>query len=62
MIAQDTSCDGVLNQIVSVQSAINGVSKLLLEQHLESCIAERSEEERTKVVKEIMVIVDKLIK
>lgn len=38
LIEQDSYCDDVLNQIASVQSALNGVGKLLLEHHMKSCV------------------------
>lgn len=62
MIDRDTYCDDVLNQIASVQSALNGVAKLLLEHHMKSCIIERIQEGDTNVVKELMVTVNKLMK
>ena len=34
LIEKDTYCDDVLHQISSVQSALNGVGKLLLEHHM----------------------------
>ncbi|MGN8772216.1 metal-sensitive transcriptional regulator [Paenibacillus barengoltzii] len=62
MIDRDTYCDDVLNQIASVQSALNGVAKLLLEHHMKSCVIERIQEGDTNVVKELMVTVNKLMK
>jgi len=41
MIEKYAYCDDVLNQIASAQSALNGVSKLLLEKHMKSCIREQ---------------------
>src|SRR6478609_884347 len=41
LIEKDTYCDDVLNQIAAVQSALNGVGKLLLEHHLNSCVIDR---------------------
>jgi len=38
MIEKGVYCDDVLNQISSVQSALNGVAKLLLEKHMRFCI------------------------
>ena len=41
MIEKDAYCDDVLNQIAAIQSALNGVGKLLLEGHMKSCVIER---------------------
>ncbi|MDH4619977.1 CsoR family transcriptional regulator [Brevibacillus invocatus] len=62
MIEKDTYCDDVLNQIASVQSALNGVGKLLLEHHMKSCVMERIQEGDTEVLKELMTSITKLMK
>jgi DNA-binding FrmR family transcriptional regulator len=38
MIEEGVYCDDILNQIASAQSALYGVSRLLLEKHMHSCI------------------------
>lgn len=62
LIEKDTYCDGVLNQISSVQAALNGVGRLLLEHHLKSCVIERIQEGDSEVLTELMVTINKLIK
>ncbi len=62
MIEKDTYCDDVLNQIASVQSALNGVGKLLLEHHLKSCVIERIQEGDTEVITELMTTMNKLMR
>lgn len=62
MIEKDTYCDDVLNQIASVQSALNGVGKLLLEHHLKSCVVERIQEGDDEVLTELMTTINKLLK
>lgn len=62
LIEKDTYCDDVLNQIASVQAALNGVGKLLLEHHLKSCVLERIQEGDTEVVAELMTTMKKLMK
>ncbi|MBE0410969.1 MAG: metal-sensitive transcriptional regulator [Anaerolineales bacterium] len=57
MIESESYCIDVLRQIQAVQSALNRVSKLILDEHLHSCLitAVRGEniEERERVLKEI---------
>ncbi|WP_319796216.1 metal-sensing transcriptional repressor, partial [Veillonella nakazawae] len=36
LIEKDTYCDDVITQIAAIQSALNGVSKILLEGHLKN--------------------------
>jgi DNA-binding FrmR family transcriptional regulator len=62
LIEKDTYCDDVLNQIASVQSALNGVGKLLLEHHLKSCVIERIQDGDMDVVTELMTTMNKLMK
>ncbi|UKS26765.1 metal-sensitive transcriptional regulator [Paenibacillus sp. HWE-109] len=62
LIEKDTYCDDVLNQIAAIQSALNGVGKLLLEHHLNSCVIERIQEGDNEVIKELMITVNKLMK
>ena len=40
MLAEHRDCDDVLTQVSGVKAAINQVSILLLEGHLETCVAE----------------------
>lgn len=62
MIERDVYCDDILHQIASVQSALNGVGKQLLEDHLKSCVVERIEEGDRDVLDELLITVSKLMK
>ncbi|WP_314588636.1 metal-sensitive transcriptional regulator [Paenibacillus terrigena] len=62
LIEKDTYCDDVLNQIASIQSALNGVGKLLLEHHMKSCIVERIQEGDHDVLDELLTTMNKLMK
>ena len=42
MIEEDVYCDDVLTQIRATRSALNSVATKLLEQHMKSCIADKS--------------------
>jgi DNA-binding FrmR family transcriptional regulator len=62
LIEKDTYCDDVLNQISSIQSALNGVGKLLLEHHMKSCVIERIQEGDHEVINELLTTMNKLMK
>ncbi len=62
LIEKDTYCDDVLNQIASIQSALNGVGKLLFENHMKSCIVERIQEGDMDVIDELMTTMNKMMK
>lgn len=58
MIEEDVYCMDILKQVKAVQQALERVSALTLETHLNTCVATaiRSEDEgeQTRVVREIM--------
>ncbi|WP_088105574.1 metal-sensitive transcriptional regulator [Halalkalibacter urbisdiaboli] len=62
LIEKDTYCDDVITQIAAVQSALNGVSKILLEGHLKSCVVERIQEGDLDVLDEVLTTVHRLMK
>jgi CsoR family transcriptional regulator, copper-sensing transcriptional repressor len=62
MISEDVYCDDVLNQISSVNSALSGVKRLLLEAHLKSCVVEQIQKGETEVIDEVLKTIEKMIK
>lgn len=62
LIEKDTYCDEVLNQIAAIQSALNGVGKLLLEGHMKSCVVGRIQSGDLEVIDELLITVHKLMK
>ncbi len=57
MLAEDAYCIDVIHQIQAVQAALNKISSMILEEHLNSCLitAVRGEDpdERERVLREI---------
>lgn len=62
LIEKDTYCDDVLHQIAAIQSALNGVGKLLLAGHLKSCVVERIQDGDMDVVDELLKTMNTLMK
>jgi DNA-binding FrmR family transcriptional regulator len=62
LVEEDTYCDDVLTQIAAVQSALNGLGKLLLEGHMKSCVVERIQDGDMEVIEELLVTVKRLMK
>ena len=58
MVEEDAYCIDIVNQIQAVQSALNKVNTLVLDQHLHTCVtaAIRSDdvEERERVIGEVL--------
>lgn len=61
MIKEGAYCDDVLNQIASVQSALNGVAKLLLSQHMKTCIKDQIIEGDDNSIDEVLDTVFRFI-
>lgn len=60
MIEDDTYCIDVIRQVQAVQAALNKVSKMVLDEHLHSCLitAVRGEDpdERERVLQEVVEV------
>ena len=62
MIQGDVYCDDVLHQILSVEAALTGVKKMLLEAHMKSCIIDQVGRGDFAVIDELMTTIGKMIK
>ena len=62
MIEENVYCDDILNQFLSVDAAINGVRKTLLEAHMKSCVVEQIQEGKVQVLDELLVTIGKMTK
>lgn len=62
MIDENVYCDDILNQFKSVDSAINGVRKSLLEAHMKSCVVHQIQEGHLEVVDELLSTIGKMTK
>lgn len=54
MIENEKYCDEVLNQISSVKSALDGVSRGLLKSHIRTCVTERIRGNDSKILEEFI--------
>lgn len=62
MVTADKSCDEVLVQIAAIKSALNSVSRVLLEDHIRTCVVKDLENKEYNVVDELMGTLKKMIK
>ena len=56
MVEEDRYCGDVLTQLAAVESAIKSVRRLVLQDHLETCVVERVQEGDTEVIEELMTL------
>ena len=61
MIENDEDCSEVLIQISAIQSALNGLGKQIIKEHLTHCIAHAIEEGDTKAVEDFQHAIDKVL-
>ncbi len=62
MIENDAYCNDVMNQILSIKSALDSVNKLILESHINTCVVDKIKNDDTKVLDELMNTISKIIK
>lgn len=62
MVENGRDCTEVLMQLSAVKSAINGVSKVILKDHMDHCIVDAVEEHDTEALKEMEKAIDLLLK
>jgi CsoR family transcriptional regulator, copper-sensing transcriptional repressor len=62
MMIKQTYCNDILHKITSAQAALDSVSGVLLESHINTCVITRLWEEDPDIVKEFLTIISKIIK
>lgn len=61
MIEEGRDCSEVLIQLSAVSSALNGVSKVILKDHIEHCIADAVLENDTQTLNQLKEAIDKFM-
>lgn len=62
MIEKDCYCDDVLNQIAAATAALNGISKLVLENHIRNCVVDKIKDDENGIIEELIITIDKMLK
>lgn len=63
MVEEDNYCDDVLNQISSAKAALDGIAKLILEDHLRKCVVSGiKNNDENKVIDELIYTLGKMMK
>ena len=62
MIETDAYCNDILQQSISVGSAINGFNRELLGYHVKGCVANGIKNDDEKIVDELLETIRKLMK
>ncbi len=62
MVEQDAYCPDILVQVAAINSALNSFSKVLLTQHLRTCVAEDLRAGRDETIEELAATLQKVMK
>ncbi len=62
MLDKDVYCDDILNQIAAAQSALNALSRVILERHMKTCLIDRIQSGDDDVIDELMITVNRMMK
>lgn len=59
MIEDERYCGDVLTQLAAAESAVRAVSRMVMQDHLKTCVVERIQQGDTEVVDEVMDLLRK---
>ena len=62
MVEDERYCVDILTQVSAIQSALNSFNKVLLSQHIKSCVVDDIREGKDEVVDELCETLKKLMK
>ncbi|MBE5904177.1 MULTISPECIES: metal-sensing transcriptional repressor [Pseudobutyrivibrio] len=62
MLENDVYCTDILVQVSAITSALNSFNKVLLANHMKSCVADNIREGNDEIIDELVVTLQKLMK
>lgn len=62
MVDRDVYCDDIITQLAATQSALNSVTKVLLDGHLKGCVKDRLAQGDEEVLDELLITFQKLMR
>lgn len=62
MIEKDAYCTDILTQVAAANSALNSFAKVLLENHIRTCVSENIRQGKDDTIDELMATIQKLMK
>lgn len=60
MIERDVYCDDILHQISAASSALEGVSRVVLESHIRGCCVHKIQKGEMEIIDELLATIKKL--
>lgn len=62
MVEEDAYCTDILIQVAAANAALNSFNKVLLSEHIRTCVADDIREGRDETVEELVTTLQKLMK
>lgn len=62
MVENDVYCIDILTQVSAITAALNSFNKVLLSNHIKTCVTDNIKEGNNQVVDELVVALQKLMK
>ncbi|MBR2682076.1 MAG: metal-sensing transcriptional repressor [Atopobiaceae bacterium] len=59
MVEEDRYCGDVLTQLAAVEKAVASISRIVMRDHLQTCVTERIQAGDTEVIDEVMDLLKK---
>lgn len=62
MLAEDAYCTDILIQVSAINAALNSFNKMLLAEHIRTCVAEDIRQGKDETIDELVMTLQKLMK
>ena len=62
MVERDAYCPNILTQVAAANAALNSFNKVLLANHIRTCVTQDIKEDREETVDELVAVLQKLMK
>ncbi len=62
MVEKDVYCTDILVQVAAVNAALNSFNKVLLSNHIKTCVTEDIRQGKEETVDELLMVLQKLMK
>lgn len=61
MVENNAYCDDILNQISAARAALDSISRLILENHMHTCVIDKIRAGDDKIVDELMTTIKRML-
>lgn len=62
MVERDAYCTDILTQVAAVSAALNGFTRVLLSNHIKTCVAQDIREGKDETIDELLTTLQRLMK